>query len=43
MKRRAVMAEKRDRRKGAPDLESWLWKNCRQYSNELRKVAQSMM
>lgn len=43
VKRRAVLAEKRDRKQGAPDLESWLWKHCRPYSNELRKVSQSMM
>lgn len=42
-KKRAVRAEQKRPRHGDPQLESWLWKNCRAYSYELRKVSQSMM
>lgn len=40
-KRRAVRAEKNGWR--AEELNEWLWKNCRTYSNDLRKIEQEMM
>lgn len=43
VKRRALLAQKRDRLKGDDALDSWLWKNCRSWSRELRKVAQDLM
>jgi hypothetical protein len=42
-KKKAVRAEQKRPRHGDPQLESWLWKNCRNFSHELRKVSQSMM
>lgn len=42
-KRNAVLASKGGRKKADERLESWLWKNCRTYSNELRKISQELM
>lgn len=42
-KKKAIRAERKRPSRGDPQLESWLWKNCRAYSYELRKVSQSMM
>lgn len=41
-KRNAVMAEKNHAR-SAEQLNEWLWKNCRGYSNELREIERQMM
>jgi hypothetical protein len=42
-KRRAVYLEKRKAHSQAERLNEWLWKECRIYSNELRKIEQEMM
>lgn len=39
----AVYAAKAKRRTQEKHLEEWLWKNCRAYSRELRKIEQQMM
>jgi hypothetical protein len=43
IKQQAIQAEKRRKLKGAREMNSWLWKNCRKYSNELRKLSQQAM
>lgn len=40
---KAVYAAKAKRRTQEQNLEEWLWKNCRAYSLELRKIEQQMM
>lgn len=42
-KKQAVIAEKRRDVRRAEQLNEWLWKNCRVYSNDLRKIEQQMM
>lgn len=42
-KRDAIRAEKRGQKDRAEILNEWLWKNCREYSNELRTIEQQMM
>lgn len=39
----AISARKSGRADDANDLDDWLWKNCRSYSNELRQLEQDDM
>lgn len=32
-----------DRRQSADEIDTWLWKNCREYSYELRQLEQEKM
>ncbi len=39
----AIKARRSGRSSAANDLDDWLWKNCRSYSNELRQLEQDDM
>lgn len=42
-KRRAVKAARGEPLSGAKELDSWLWRNCRDFAPELRRISQEMM
>lgn len=41
--RRKTRRQQEDRQQSAEELDTWLWKNCREFSYELRQLEQDKM